>query len=256
MDQLENSVNKYNEIVKKINIKPEHINYHTANEKYLPFLKMLDETKTSIIVVTDFYKRNYYYTSERFNLMFGFKENKLPDMNQQWYRERFHPDDYIINVAGIEFHKFIKQQPIKEKKNFKLTHDFRIKNEANQWIRLLVQDYMLEIDTVGNPWLAMKLCDTSPIQDVNANATSVCRNIITNEIIFSLEGKSDSPENISDREKEVLSLIAEGMRSKEIAEKLIISANTVNNHRRNLLEKLNVTNSSEAVKLAIKLGII
>lgn len=39
-------------------------------------------------------------------------------------------------------------------------------------------------------------------------------------------------------------------------EKLSISAKNVNNHRRNLLEKLNVTNSSEDVKLAIKLEII
>lgn len=256
MDLLEKSISEYNEIIKKINIKKEHVNYQIANEKFLPFLKMLDETKTSIIIVTDFYKKNYYYTSERFNLMFGFKDNKLPDMNQLWYRKRFHPDDYIINIAGTEFHKFIMKQPIEDRKNFKLTHEFRIKNEANQWVRLLVQDYMLEIDKLGNPWLAMKLSDTSPMQDINSPATSVCRNILTNEIIFSLEGKKNSSENITNREKEILGLIAEGMRSKEIAEKLFISANTVNNHRRNLINKLHVSNSSEAVKLAIKLGII
>ena len=255
MDRLEKSIKDYNEIVKQVNIKPEHIDYKIA-EQYLPFLKLMDKLKTSIIVVTDFYKSDYFYVSERFNEMFGFSNNRLPEVDQTWFRKRFHPDDYIINVAGTEFHKFIANQPIKNRKNFKLTHDFRIKNENGNWIRLLVQDYLLEIDKIGNPWLAMKLSDISPIQDIEAPATSVCRNILTNEVIFSLEGKSKNQENISDREKEVLGLIAEGMRSKDIAEKLFISTNTVNNHRRNMINKLNVSNSSEAVKLAIKLGII
>lgn len=255
MDLLEKSIKDYNEIVKQINIKLENIDYKQA-EQYLPFFKLMDELKTSIIVVTDFYKNNYYYASKRFNEMFGFTDSRLPEVDQTWFRKRFHPEDYIINLAGTEFHKYIARQPLDNKKNFKLTHDFRITTENNNWIRLLVQDYLLEIDKVGNPWLAMKLCDASPIQDIEAPATSVCRNIITNEIIFSLEGKRENKGNVSDREKEVISLMAEGMRSKEIALQLHISSNTVNNHRRNLIHKLNASNTAEAVKLAIKLGII
>lgn len=255
MNLVEKSVKEYTEAVKKINIKPENVDYKIA-ERFLPFFRLIDKLKTSIIIVTDFHKGNYFYVSERFNKMFGFEKNKVPDMNQLWFRKRFHPNDYIINVAGIEFHKFIMQQPAENRKNFKLTHDFRMRNESNQWIRLLVQDYILETDKLGNPWLIMKLCDTSPMQDVNAPATSVCRNIQNNEVIFSLEGSQHITENISVREKEVLKLIADGMKSNEIAEKLFISSNTVNNHRRNMINKLKVSNTTEAVKLAIKLGII
>jgi DNA-binding CsgD family transcriptional regulator len=43
--------------------------------------------------------------------------------------------------------------------------------------------------------------------------------------------------------------------SKEIAEKFYISANTFNNHRSNVIEKLNVSNSSKTIKLAQKLEI-
>jgi len=46
------------------------------------------------------------------------------------------------------------------------------------------------------------------------------------------------------------------MKSNEIADKLFISSNTVNNHRRNMINKLNVSNTAEAVQLAIRLGII
>ncbi|MCB4235065.1 LuxR C-terminal-related transcriptional regulator [Kaistella anthropi] len=53
------------------------------------------------------------------------------------------------------------------------------------------------------------------------------------------------------REMDVLSLICEGMRTKEIAEKLFISVHTVESHRRNIMLKLNINNSSRLVKYAI-----
>ncbi len=52
------------------------------------------------------------------------------------------------------------------------------------------------------------------------------------------------------REKEVLELIAEGMTNNEIAEKIFVSASTVDTHRKNLLAKLEAKNTAELVKLA------
>lgn len=52
---------------------------------------------------------------------------------------------------------------------------------------------------------------------------------------------------LTSRGKEILILINQGVISKEIAVKLNISSNTVNRHRQNILEKLNVNNSIEAV---------
>ena len=50
------------------------------------------------------------------------------------------------------------------------------------------------------------------------------------------------------REKEVLHLIGEGYSTKQIADKLNISINTVETHRRHLLEKIQVKNSMELIK--------
>lgn len=58
------------------------------------------------------------------------------------------------------------------------------------------------------------------------------------------------------REKEILSLIAEEYSNSEIAEKLFISIRTVDTHKRNLIEKLNVKNTAGLVKYAIKNGFI
>lgn len=57
---------------------------------------------------------------------------------------------------------------------------------------------------------------------------------------------------ITNREKDVLQLICDGLRSKEIAEKLFISANTVETHRRNMMLKFNINKSSVLVKFAIE----
>ncbi|HRE52863.1 MAG TPA: response regulator transcription factor [Flavitalea sp.] len=58
------------------------------------------------------------------------------------------------------------------------------------------------------------------------------------------------------REKEILHLIADGLTNPQIAEKLFISLNTVDTHRKNLLAKFETNNSASLIKLASKSGII
>ncbi len=61
---------------------------------------------------------------------------------------------------------------------------------------------------------------------------------------------------ISDREREVLQLLAEGNSVKETAYKLGVSAKTIETHRRHIMEKLQINNSSELVKYALREGLI
>lgn len=61
---------------------------------------------------------------------------------------------------------------------------------------------------------------------------------------------------LTKREKEILKLIAEGLSSQEIADKLFISLRTVETHRLNINQKLDVKNTAGLVKEAIKRGLI
>lgn len=61
---------------------------------------------------------------------------------------------------------------------------------------------------------------------------------------------------ISQREKEVLKLIAYENTSKEIAQELYISNHTAITHRKNLIEKLGVKNTAGLVRRAFELGIL
>ena len=63
-------------------------------------------------------------------------------------------------------------------------------------------------------------------------------------------------EALSDREFQIFSMLASGMKKSEIAEKLSISKNTIGNHRSNIMHKMNLTTNSELTRYAIQHGII
>jgi two-component system, NarL family, invasion response regulator UvrY len=61
---------------------------------------------------------------------------------------------------------------------------------------------------------------------------------------------------LTDREFQVFSLLASGIRKSEIAEKLVISKNTLSNHRNNIMKKMNISSNSDLTRYAIQNGII
>lgn len=74
------------------------------------------------------------------------------------------------------------------------------------------------------------------------------------------EGEPDEEERgldrLSDREKEVLKLLAEGRSNREIAELLSLSVKTVMGHRANIMEKLDIHTRTELVRFAIRTGFV
>lgn len=75
-------------------------------------------------------------------------------------------------------------------------------------------------------------------------SSSIARKVLN---IFIHEKKRTKKEILSNRENEVLELLADGLLYKEIAEKLFISHGTVRQHIHNIYEKLHVNNRTEAV---------
>jgi len=79
--------------------------------------------------------------------------------------------------------------------------------------------------------------------------------VVTPEIQQALDERARMP-SLSMREKQVLELVAEGMRNKEIAAALGISADTTGMHVKNIYTKLHVHDRTAAVAKAIRRGII
>ena len=79
---------------------------------------------------------------------------------------------------------------------------------------------------------------------------------ITNYILADYKKVKESKNLLSERETEILKLIIEGFTAKQIAEQLFISHHTVQKHRKNILQKLNVKGTAELVKLTIEKKLI
>ncbi|AEV34435.1 response regulator [Owenweeksia hongkongensis] len=76
----------------------------------------------------------------------------------------------------------------------------------------------------------------------------------TKSLKIPVSSKTISLVNLSPREEEVLTLIAQGLTNKEIGEKLILSHKTIDSHRTKLMKKINVHNAIGLVRYAIANG--
>ncbi|WP_303311276.1 response regulator transcription factor [Hymenobacter sp. BT730] len=83
---------------------------------------------------------------------------------------------------------------------------------------------------------------------------AMLRKVLTLETVSTDEEKK--PGGLSFREREVLQLIAEGMTTNEIAEKLFTSRRTIETHRQNLIEKTKVKNTAALIRYAMEQGIL
>jgi DNA-binding NarL/FixJ family response regulator len=84
----------------------------------------------------------------------------------------------------------------------------------------------------------------------------VARTVIDGFLNKEEDLEKDPYESLTDREKEVLKLVAEGYSNKEIANLLCLSVKTVMGHRTHIMEKLQLHSRTELVKFAIRKGLI
>lgn len=79
---------------------------------------------------------------------------------------------------------------------------------------------------------------------------------LISDYVRQVERVDEAPDSLTDRELEVLKLVAEGFTNRQIALKLTISIKTVQTHRANLMDKLNLHDRTELVRYAIRRGLI
>lgn len=73
---------------------------------------------------------------------------------------------------------------------------------------------------------------------------------------YSLEEFTCEPINLSNREVEIIKLIAEGLSNAKIAEELFLSNHTINTHRKNIMTKIGVKNTAGIVIYAVKMNLV
>lgn len=158
---------------------------------------------------------------------------------------------------------FLSKLSEAERRNFKITILFRLvdKDHNPKWSIIHFFDWVFGTDKKLY-YIVLSFTDITQYKTGGDIQLNIFYNSDNNSTIYQTHSpKSHFPisteiPKISKRQKEILILLAKGHTSKEIAEKLFISANTVNNHRQSLLNITNTPNVMALVRYAYQNSII
>ena len=239
--------------------KREELDYSLLNQ-HIQFLESLSVLQSSVVSIFDLAEMKHVYLSANYSDLLGWDPKRIAAPDNDYINQRMHPEDlaHLNQVSWQFFGLILKVDPVwrDQMKYIKLIMDYRTEGRDGNYVRVIEQHKLLELDTYGNVWLSMSIMDLSPDQDLK----SLCRyrliNTLTGELYQFPSPELVTAHKLSFREQEILQLLARGLISKQIADQLFISVNTVNTHRQRIIEKLSVSNTAEAVQYAGRLGLI
>ena len=162
-------------------------------------------------------------------------------------------DRMQLTECQIEHGQFIYSLPPEERNDYRQIFQFRMLNARQQYINVSSRQQVIETDRNGKAWIIMGVMDILPDQTPIERIKRTVVNRKTGEMLPTCTVSPDK--QLSNREKEILRLIRQGFLSKEIAHQLGVSIYTVNNHRKNILSKLDANNIMEAIHIVENLGI-
>lgn len=219
--------------------------------------KLYAKLENTISVLSDLKERKSYIYSGGVAQQLGFEPTKTA-INSIWEDEllsRVHPEDLQKKYRlEFQFFKLLKSISLNERLNYNVITKLRIKNNEGKY--LLIKHRLLYLSSTDEGNVSLVLCLYNMVYDYPGFDVpdGVIINTATGVILDSEQGRFD--DLLSIREGEIIHLINLGMRSKEIADKLSLSIHTVNRHRQNIFEKLNVNNAMEACRIANATGLI
>lgn len=218
-------------------------------------IQSLTQINNGCAVLTDLAANKSYFSIGTFGDFLGLSpedisKEVIESLDEDCIYQHIHPEDLVEKrMLELHFFQFLCKLPIAERLKYRSNCRIRMSNKKGVYRYITNQTHILRNSPCGNMWLALCLYDLSPNQNSLTGIDSQITNNETGEVIA--VSLSEAKQSIlSIREKEILRLIKEGYLSKEISNTLHITTNTVNRHRQNILQKLNVSNSLEAVHSA------
>lgn len=213
------------------------------------------EVGESYFYVFDLIDMKLDFMSKEVESVLGYPSSQL---NMAFLLEKIHPDDqsWFLNIEN-KATEFFATLTLEQIPNYKLRYDYRIQKSNGEYIRVLQQVVTLEYSETGRilksfgahtdiSHLKMKGDPVLSFIGLNGEPSFINVNV---EKVFKA-----SSEFLSKREAEILLLLVDGKKTKEIAVDLFISEATVSTHRKNLLAKTKAKNTSDMIVMAITKG--
>lgn len=158
-----------------------------------------------------------------------------------------HPEDLVDKrMLEYDYFRFVDSLPGVEKLEFQATCRIRMRNFQEEYSVIDNTTQVICPSPSGKIWLILCTYSLSSDQTWKGIISPAIKNNRSGDIV-NLCYQDQRKKILTEREKEILLLIKAGKASKQIADILAISIHTVNRHRQNILEKLSVTNSIEAI---------
>jgi len=179
------------------------------------------------------------------------RQDIIPSLYEDFIFNRADADDLVQRHADeLAFVHLLKPIPIARRRDFYLSDYIRLRDKEGNY--RVVEHRIFPMEASSNGSLRLMACVYTLAREEQYQAKIINtrtgeRRVLTNQ---------DYARVLSTRECEVLRLIDQGKLSKEIADILSISINTVNRHRQNILEKLNMDHAIEACRVARAMGLL
>lgn len=215
----------------------------------------------------DYTTKKYIYVDESCFDLLGytaryFLETGLPD-----YLSRWHPDDFsLLNKTVIpDCLNYFSATTPEENMSIVYSYNYRFRNAKGDYLTVLQRFSYIPSNVKGLPAGMIGVIfdithfknDLSIVHTIEKTVGYEKENI--NELMYKkVHPIIEIPAFtlISKREIVVLKYIADGLSSKQIADKLSLSINTVNNHRKSMLSKTNCKTTAELMNYAVKYGLL
>ncbi|OBX17753.1 hypothetical protein A9996_19170 [Gelidibacter algens] len=127
-------------------------------------------------------------------------------MDRCFLLSKIHPEDALkCSTNGVSILKILDKFSSTDKFSHKLITEYRMLNSQNQYVRLIEQYQVLELDSNGQIWLMLNIVDISSNQEEFDESQSQLLNFRTGEII-PLDTSSKTQVELTKREKEVCNL--------------------------------------------------
>jgi len=249
-------IKRFRNLIDETEFDPADIDYSIL-AGHVRLLDRIAMIENSSLTVFDMFQKRYVFVRNRFMEILGYDAEQAAGEGFPYFFRIMHPDDVpMVLDTTTRAMRFMMKVPPAERQDYKTVFEHRLRDTSGRYIRLLQQEAVLELDLKGNLWLIMILVDVCPNQQETKSFQRSIINIRTGRTLLFNEDRQGPGTTLSQREVEILEYLGRGFFSKEIADRLFISVNTVNNHRQNIIRKMGLTNTTEAITYAHKIGIV
>lgn len=236
----------------------QHANFDL--DKEVSHLKQIEQglPPTIGLYLLDLHSFSYAYMSSRSLEITGISPQDYEQQGLNYFFEHLHPEDRIIITEKTLplYKKALNDCSFEDRKMLNASLNYRIKSEKiaeSEYRHVLSQLSIRSVNADKMPVLLLGVFSQLKLEQYRGQDFKLYLNEEgqTTKILLD-ERLSLNP--LTDKEIQVLRKLSLGLSSKQVADHLYISKHTVDTHRRNILKKLDVQNSIEAVIYCRSMG--